>query len=280
MRKERIGFIGGGKMAEALIKGLLSAQISTNDKIEASDIDRDRCQILEKATGIKTFLENDKVVSNSDVLFLAIKPNLMGNILEELKEVITPRHLVVSIAAGIPTCFIESNLNPQCRIIRVMPNTPCLVGETAAGYSLGMHATEDDGMFVSEVFNTVGKGYRVEEPLLDAVTGLSGSGPAFIYIVIEALSDGGVKMGLPRSTATALAAQTVLGAAKMVLESGRHAAELKDFVTSPGGTTIEGVHKLEKNGIRNALIEAVEAATKKSKKLGKSFSKQRKEYNE
>jgi pyrroline-5-carboxylate reductase len=276
MRKEEIGFIGCGKMGEALIKGILNVKFSTHDRIVASDADLDRCQILEKATGIKTLRENKEIVPSVDVLFLAIKPNVMGNILEELKDVITPRHLVVSIAAGIPTSFIESNLNPKCRIIRIMPNTPCLVRETAAGYSLGKHATEDDGMFVHEVLNTVGKGYLVEEHLLDAVTGLSGSGPAFIYMVIEALSDGGVKMGLPRATATTLAAQTVLGAAKMVLESGRHTAELKDFVTSPGGTTIEGVHKLEKNGIRNAFIDAVEAATRKSKRLGKTFSKQSK----
>ncbi|MDR4505323.1 MAG: pyrroline-5-carboxylate reductase [Candidatus Scalindua sp.] len=274
MRKERIGFIGCGKMAEALIKGILHADLSDHDRIMASDIDLDRCRLLEKSTGIKTLRENRKIVTGTDILFLAVKPNVMGNILEELNDVITPRHLVISIAAGIPISFIESNLNTECRIIRIMPNTPCLVGETAAGYSLGTHAIQDDRMFVHEVLNAVGKGYLVEEHLLDAVTGLSGSGPAFIYIVIEALSDGGVKMGLPRATATTLAAQTVLGAAKMVLESGIHAAELKDFVTSPGGTTIEGVHKLEKNSIRNAFMDAVEAATRKSKKLGRNFSKQ------
>lgn len=274
MRKERIGFIGCGKMGEALIKGILSAHLSAYDMIVASDRDLERCRLVEKATGIKTVQENKKIVSGTDVLFLTIKPNVMGNILEELKDVITPRHLVVSIAAGIPISFIESNLNAECRIIRIMPNTPCLVGETAAGYSLGKHAKEDDKMFVHEVLNAVGKGYLVEEQLLDAVTGLSGSGPAFIYMVIEALSDGGVKMGLSRVTATALAAQTVLGAAKMVLESGMHAAELREMVTSPGGTTIEGVHKLEKNSIRNAFMDAVEAATSKSKELGKSFSKQ------
>ncbi len=275
MHKKRIGFIGCGKMGEAFIRGILSAQFSTPERIVASDTDLDRCQILEKATGIKTTQENRKIAASTDVLFLAIKPNIIEKILQELKEVITPRHLVVSIAAGIPISFIESQLNSECRIVRIMPNTPCLVGATAAAYSLGKHATEDDRTFVHEVLNTVGKGYLVEEHLLDAVTGLSGSGPAFIYIVIEALSDGGVKMGLPRATSTTLAAQTVFGAAKMVIESGMHTAELKEFVTSPGGTTIEGVHTLEKNGIRNALIDAVEAATRKSKRLGKGFSKQR-----
>ncbi len=275
MLKERIGFIGGGKMGEALVKGILHANLSTEDRIIVSDVDKKRCQTLEREAGIKTTQENKKVISNSDIVLLAIKPNVMGNILAELKGVITSKHLVVSIAAGIPISFIESFFYKDCRVIRIMPNTPCLVGETAAGYSLGKNATQDDGKLVSEILNAVGKSYLLEEKLLDAVTGLSGSGPAFVYMVIEALSDGGVKMGLPRDVSTTLAAQTVFGAAKMVLESNIHVGELKDFVTSPGGTTIEGLHALEKGGIRNALIEAVEVATKKSKRLGKTFSKHR-----
>ncbi len=272
MLKERIGFIGGGKMGEALVKGVLRAKLSSAGKIIVSDVDKKRCQILEKATGIKTTQENKKVTSGSDIIILAIKPNVMGDILEELKNDITPKHLVVSIAAGIPLSFIESFLNKGCRAIRVMPNTPCLVGETAAGYALGKNATRGDGKLVGEILNAVGKSYLLEEKHLDAVTGLSGSGPAFVYTVIEALSDGGVKMGLPRDISTKLAAQTVLGAAKMVLETGMHIGVLRDFVTSPGGTTIAGLHALEKGGIRNALINAVEAATKKSKRLGKTFS--------
>ncbi len=272
MLKERIGFIGGGKMGEALVKGVLRAKLSSAGKIIVSDVDKKRCQILEKATGIKTTQENKKVTSGSDIIILAIKPNVMGDILEELKNDITPKHLVVSIAAGIPLNFIESVLNEGCRIVRVMPNTPCLVGETAAGYALGKNATRGDGKLVGEILNAVGKSYLLEEKHLDAVTGLSGSGPAFVYTVIEALSDGGVKMGLPRDISTKLAAQTVLGAAKMVLETGMHIGVLRDFVTSPGGTTIAGLHALEKGGIRNALINAVEAATKKSKRLGKTFS--------
>ncbi|MDR4496610.1 MAG: pyrroline-5-carboxylate reductase [Candidatus Scalindua sp.] len=260
-------------MGEALIKGILHAKLSTKDTIMASDIDNNRCQILERETGIKTTQENNKVASCSDILVLATKPNTIGHILEELKNEITVRHLVVSIAAGIPTGFIESILNRNCRVIRVMPNTPCLVGEGAAGFSLGKNATRDDGVFVCDILKTVGKAYLLEEHLLDAITGLSGSGPAYVYMVIEALSDGGVKMGLPRDMSTTLAAQTVLGAAKMVLESNIHLGKLKDFVSSPGGTTIEGIHALEKGGMRSALIDAVEAATKKSKKLGRTFSK-------
>ena len=215
MLKERIGFIGGGKMAEALAKGIINASLSSVDKIIASDVDKKRCQILEKDTGIKTTQENKKVTSESDIIILAVKPNIIGSILKELKNDITPRHLVVSIAAGIPLDFIESALNKGCRVVRVMPNTPCLVGETAAGYALGKATTRDDGKLVGKILNAVGKSYLLEEKHLDAVTGLSGSGPAFVYTVIEALSDGGVKMGLPRDISTKLAAQTVLGAAKL-----------------------------------------------------------------
>ena len=276
MLKEKIGFIGGGKMGEALAKGLIRAKLSTADSIIVSDVDNKRCQVFEEETGIKTTQENREVTANSDVIILAVKPNIMGTILEELKNDITSEHLVVSIAAGIPLNFMESSLNEGCRAIRVMPNTPCLVGETAAGYALGKNATRDDGELVGRILNAVGKSYLLEEKYLDAVTGLSGSGPAFIYMVIEALADGGVKMGLPRDVSTELAAQTAFGAAKMVLESNTHIGELKDSVTSPGGTTIEGLHALEKGGLSNTLINAVEAATKKSKRLGKAFSKQKK----
>lgn len=276
MLKERIGFIGGGKMAEALIKGVLRAKLSSRDKIIASDVDRKRCQILGEEIGIKTTLENRKVTFDADIIVLAIKPNVIDKILEELKTYITSNHLVVSIVAGIPLDFIESFLNEGCHAIRIMPNTPCLVGETAAAYSLGKNATTNDGDLVGQILNSVGKSFLLEEKHLDAVTGLSGSGPAFIYMVIEALTDGGVKMGLPREVSSKLAAQTALGAAKMVLEAGMHIGELKDFVTSPGGTTIEGLHALEKGCVRSALINAVEVATKKSKRLGRSFSKHKK----
>ena len=275
MLKEKIGFIGGGKMGEALINGILRAGLSPSDKIMVSDVDKKRLQILEKEAGIKTTQDNKKITSNSDILILAVKPNMMGSVLDELNSEITSKHLIISIAAGIPLSFIESSLNKGCRAIRVMPNTPCLVGETAAGYALGKKATRNDGKLVGQILDAVGKSFLLEEKYLDAVTGLSGSGPAFIYVVIEALADGGVKMGLPRDVAITLAAQTAFGAAKMVLESGTHIGQLRDSVTSPGGTTIEGLHALEKGGIRNALIDAVETATKKSKSLGKALSKRK-----
>ena len=275
MLKEKIGFIGGGKMGEALINGILRAGLSSSDKIMVSDVDKKRLQILEKEAGIKTTQDNKKITSDSDIIILAVKPNMMGSVLDELNSEITSKHLIISIAAGIPLSFIESSLNKGCRAIRVMPNTPCLVGETAAGYALGKKATRNDGKLVGQLLDAAGKSFLLEEKYLDAVTGLSGSGPAFIYVVIEALADGGVKMGMPRDVATALAAQTAFGAAKMVLESGTHIGQLRDSVTSPGGTTIEGLHALEKGGIRNALIDAVETATKKSKSLGNALSKRK-----
>ena len=275
MLKEKIGFIGGGKMGEALINGILRAGLSSSDKIMVSDVDKKRLQILEKEAGIKTTQDNKKITSDSDIIILAVKPNMMGSVLDELNSEITSKHLIISIAAGIPLSFIESSLNKGCRAIRVMPNTPCLVGETAAGYVLGKKATRNDGKLVGQLLDAVGKSFLLDEKYLDAVTGLSGSGPAFIYVVIEALADGGIKMGLPRDVAITLAAQTAFGAAKMVLESGTHIGQLRDSVTSPGGTTIEGLHALEKGGIRNALIDAVETATKKSKSLGKALSKRK-----
>jgi len=275
MLKEKIGFIGGGKMGEALINGILRAGLSSSDKIMVSDVDKKRLQILEKEAGIKTTQDNKKITSDSDIIILAVKPNMMGSVLDELNSEITSKHLIISIAAGIPLSFIESSLNKGCRAIRVMPNTPCLVGETAAGYALGKKATRNDGKLVGQILDAVGKSFLLEEKYLDAVTGLSGSGPAFIYVVIEALADGGIKMGLPRDVAITLAAQTAFGAAKMVLESGTHIGQLRDSVTSPGGTTIEGLRALEKGGIRNALIDAVETATKKSKSLGKALSKRK-----
>ncbi|MCF6154778.1 MAG: pyrroline-5-carboxylate reductase [Candidatus Brocadia sp.] len=268
MVKEKIGFIGGGKMGEALSKGIINAKLNTPDNIMVSDVIAERCKLLNKEIGIKTTQNNKDVVSFADVIILAIKPQMMNEVLSNLKNDITPRHLVVSIAAGIPIRFIESRLQAGIRIIRVMPNTPCLIGASATAFALGKCATDADGQLVFHLFNAVGRVFQLDEKYLDAVTGLSGSGPAYVYMFIEALSDGGVKMGLPRDVATILAAQTVLGAAKMVLETGQHPAQLKDAVTSPGGTTIEGISKLEDSGLRSAMINAVEAATLKSKKLG------------
>lgn len=266
--KEKIGFIGGGKMGDALCKGIINAGLSNAGNIMVSDVSEERRKLINRDTGIITTQSNQEVVSFADVIILAIKPQIMNEALNQLKDDVTQRHLVVSIAAGIPIRFIESRLRTGARIVRVMPNTPCLVGASASAFAVGTCATGADRETVFTIFNAVGKAFGVDEKYLDAVTGLSGSGPAYVAMFIEALSDGGVKMGLARDVATALAAQTALGTAKMVLETGLHPAQLKDAVTSPGGTTIEGISRLEDGGFRAAVINAVEAASLKAKKLG------------
>ncbi|SIO61962.1 pyrroline-5-carboxylate reductase [Singulisphaera sp. GP187] len=263
----RWGFIGAGKMATALIRGMLRAGIATPETIFASDpIESARAWIAQE-TGITVCATNEQVARQSDVLILAVKPQSMSEVLQTLRATVTPDHLLISIAAGVSLGTLAAGLGADRRLARVMPNTPALVGAGAAGYCLGPGARESDDQVVRSCLESVGLAYRVPETLLDAVTGLSGSGPAFVYVIIEALSDGGVRVGLPRDVATALAAQTVLGAAQMVLETGLHTGTLKDQVTSPGGTTIAGLHALERGSIRAALIDAVEAATKRSAEL-------------
>jgi len=263
----RWGFIGSGRMATALIRGMLRAGTAEPGAVTASDPVEPARSALRAATGVTVTESNAEVARRSDVIVLAVKPQGMARVLEGLRPDVTPDHLVVSIAAGVSLSALAAGLGPDRRLVRVMPNTPALVGEGASGYCLGPHARPDDEGVVRACCEAVGRAHRVPESLLDAVTGLSGSGPAFVYMIIEALSDGGVRVGLPRDVATSLAAQTVLGAAKMVLETGDHPGVLKDQVTSPGGTTIAGVHALERGGLRAALIDAVEAATRRSAEL-------------
>ncbi len=262
----RWGFIGAGKMATALIRGMLRVG-TPRESISASDPHPEARAGLLAETGIGTHESNLAVAGCSDVLVLAVKPQTMAAVLAQLRPAITPEHLIVSVAAGVSIATIADGIGADRRIVRAMPNTPALVGEGAAAYSLGPSARESDEATVRECLEAVGRAFRVPENLLDAVTGLSGSGPAFVYIMIEALSDGGVRAGLPREIATALAAQTVLGSAKMVIETGLHPGALKDQVTSPAGTTIAGIHALERAGIRAALMDAVEAASLRSAEL-------------
>ncbi len=263
----RWGFIGCGKMATALIRGMLRSGVAGTAAIVASDPLESARSSLAADTWIRVHEGNLPVVEQSDVLVLAVKPQTMPQVLAELRPLVEPRHLVVSIAAGISIAALVEGLGPERRIVRVMPNTPALLGEGASAYALGAGVPADDEDVVKELLSSVGRAVRVPETMLDAVTGLSGSGPAFVYLMIEALSDGGVRVGLPRDIATMLAAQTVLGSARMVLETGLHPGVLKDQVTSPGGTTIAGLHALERGGVRGALIDAVEAATRRSAEL-------------
>lgn len=264
----KIGFLGAGKMATALAQGFLKAGLATPAQILASDPSDTARTAFAKATGAKTASANPDVARFARVLVLSVKPDQTAPVLGEIREHLTGGHLLLSIAAGVTLARLESALAKGARVIRLMPNTPALVGTSATAFALGSAATESDGALTQKLFSAVGLAVRVKEPLLDAVTGLSGSGPAYVYLMIEALSDGGVAAGLPRETATRLAAQTVLGAARMVLETGLHPGALKDMVASPGGTTIEGLHILEKGKLRGTVMSAVVAAAEKSRRLG------------
>lgn len=264
----KIGFLGAGKMALALAKGIVNAGLVRADGILASDPIEQARAAFSKESGAKTTANNGEVVKFATVLILAVKPDQVNGLLAEIKGQFSAKHLLISIAAGVPISRFEAALGNQARVVRVMPNTPALVGASASAFAAGHAAQPEDGELARKIFSSVGLAFEVKESLLDAVTGLSGSGPAYAFLLIDALSDGGVAAGLPRDVATRLAAQTLLGSARMVLETGLHPAALKDMVTSPGGTTIEGLHELERGGVRAALISAVRAATEKSKKLG------------
>jgi pyrroline-5-carboxylate reductase len=264
----KIGFLGAGKMATALATGFMRAGLVTAENLIASDPYEGARTAFAEKTGAKVVSNNGEVVSSSNVLVLAVKPDQVADVLEGIKDGIHEQQLIISIAAGITLSSLEEALGEKARIVRVMPNTPALVGASASAYALGKAAQLEDGAMAEKLLTATGLAIRVKESLLDAVTGLSGSGPAYVFMIIEALSDGGVAAGLPRDVALRLAAQTVMGSAKLVLDSGMHPGQLKDMVASPGGTTIEGIHALEEGGLRNALINAVRAASEKAEELG------------
>ena len=266
--KLHIGFLGAGKMASALAKGFVAARIVSPQQIIASDVIEAARTAFAADVGVQPARTNAEAVKFARAIILAVKPDQVAGVLAEIKPLFTGNHLLISIAAGVTLAKLEGALPSGARVIRVMPNTPALVGAGASGYALGANATAEDAALAQRLLGAVGLAFAVKESLLDAVTGLSGSGPAYGFLMIEGLSDGGVAAGLPRDIATRLAAQTLLGAARMVLETGLHPGALKDMVTSPGGTTIEGLHELEKGRVRGALMSAVRAASDKAKQLG------------
>jgi pyrroline-5-carboxylate reductase len=269
-----IAFLGAGNMAEALMKGLLRAHVAAPSEILCSDRRAERGPELTHKYGVRFTTDNLAAAREADIVVLSVKPQAMNKLLQEIKPALDQTKLVISIAAGVPIEAIERQVGHGVRIIRTMPNTPALVGAGATALAPGEHATEADLAQARALFEAVGMAVVVEEPLLDAVTGLSGSGPAYIFLIIEALADGGVKAGLARDQAQELAAQTVLGSAKLLIETGEHPGRLKDQVTSPGGTAIAGLHTLEAGGLRTTLMDAVEAATNRSRELGKKFLEQ------
>jgi pyrroline-5-carboxylate reductase len=268
----RVGFIGGGNMAEALISGLIETETVLPSKLSVSDTDTSRLKHLSETYGIKTFKSNVEIVANSDIVFLAVKPQVLSSVLNEIKNVITPAQIIISIAAGYPISKIEEIIGDDKKIVRAMPNILVKVRKGSIALCQNFRLLEDEIELVKYLFESVGSVFEVDENLMDAITGLSGSGPAFIFMVIEALADGGVKAGISRKLSLKLAAETVSGAAQMVLE-GRHPEVLKDMVTSPAGTTIEGIAALESKGMRSAFIEAVFKAYKRSKEISELIKK-------
>jgi pyrroline-5-carboxylate reductase len=267
MLSQTVGFVGAGQMARALAQGFVRATLLAERQVVAADPASAALDGFRRALpDSQIAADNAEVARRSDIVVLAVKPQRAKAAMAELCGSLGSEKLVLSIITGIRLDALANGLGP-CRLVRVMPNTPCLVGESASAYCLGPNATATDGELVAKLLGSVGLAIQVEEKLLDAVTGLSGSGPAFVYVMIEALADGGVRMGLPRDTALRLAAQTMKGAAEMVLQTGDHPGVLKDRVASPGGTTIAGLHIMETAGVRGALISTVEAAARRAEEL-------------
>jgi pyrroline-5-carboxylate reductase len=267
-----IGFIGAGNMAEAMIRGLLRGNDFAADKVSASGPREERAAELREKYAITATTDN-KVPAASEIVVLSVKPQILSRVLDEVADAIRPDALVISIAAGVPVAAIQARLASGTRVVRAMPNTPALVDAAATAIAGGEHASESDLADAKRIFDAIGLTVILEESAMDAVTGLSGSGPAYVFLILEALSDAGVKVGLSRRTAQLLAAQTVLGSAKLLLETNEHPGRLKDMVTSPGGTAITGLHTLEHGGVRTTLMNAVEAATRRSRELGEALLK-------
>lgn len=266
-----VALIGAGQMAEALIGGFLESGLLTASRLWATDPSAERRDLVGRRYGIRVGADNREAADWAFVVILAVKPQTLSAVVDELAGALAGK-LVISIAAGVPLRQIAERLKSEARLIRVMPNAPALLRAGVSALAAGPTVAEKDAKLARRLLETVGRVVEVGEPLMDAVTGLSGSGPAYAFLMIEALADGGVKMGLPRDVAVTLAAQTLAGAAKMWIETGEHPGGLKDRVASPGGTTIAGLHELEKGGLRSVLMKAVEAATERSKTLGRQCS--------
>ena len=269
-QEKSISFIGAGNMAEAMIRGLLRKQVFAPERITASAPREERRRELEEKFAIRTTADN-REAARADIVVLSVKPQILSRVLDEVAEAIDAEALVISIAAGVPVVAIQARLAAGTRVVRAMPNTPALVDAAATAIARGEHARESDLQDGKRIFDSIGITVVLEESQLDAVTGLSGSGPAYVFLILEALSDAGVKVGLSRRTAQLLAAQTLLGSAKLLLETNEHPGRLKDMVTSPGGTAITGLHTLENGGLRTTLMNAVEAATQRSRELGEAL---------
>ena len=277
LNEKKIAFIGAGNMGDALISGLLGSESSVPYNIICSDVRQSKLDEFKSKYKVRTAGSNLEAVSDADIIIYAVKPQILASVLIETAPKLDMSKLVISIAAGVPLAAMETCVQKDLRLIRVMPNIAAAVKEAATAIAAGEHATQEDVNLTMEIFSSIGKCILLKENyLMDAITGLSGSGPAYIFLIVDALADAGVKVGLSRQDSLFLAAQTVMGAAKLLIETQEHPGQLKDKVTSPGGTAIAGLATLESGGLRTTLINAVEAATNRSKELGvmmmKSFS--------
>ena len=269
VKMKKIGFIGGGNMGGAMIAGIRKAELVSGSDLMVSDKNEKALAGLNEKYNILTTLDNREAASFADILFLAVKPYMFADVIAEIKDVVQQNTVIVSIAAGKTIADIENCFGEQIKLVRAMPNTPAMVGEAMSALCPNKNVTEEEIKLVQKIFNSFGTSEVVQESLIDAVIGISGSSPAYVYMFIEAMADAAVLGGMPRKQAYTFAAQAVLGSAKMVLETGIHPGELKDMVCSPGGTTIEAVAALEKQGMRNAVIEAVKVCMEKSKEMSK-----------
>lgn len=269
MLKEKIGVLGAGKMGPAILRGVIRAGLVEKKQVMAGEPRDEARELLARELEIKVTSDNREVCAFADLIILAVKPQIVPTVLDEVSDKVGKNKIIVSIAAGFPTSRIEARLQPGARVIRVMPNTPCIVGAAASAYAPGEHASQEDLERVGVILGSVGLAVPVEERHLDAVTGLSGSGPAYVFLFMESLVEGGVQAGLSKEVALQLALQTVHGAAKLARESGKPLGQLRDEVTSPGGTTLAGLQALEKGNFRGTVIDAVLRATQRSKELGK-----------
>jgi pyrroline-5-carboxylate reductase len=271
---KKICILGTGNMGQALVSGLVGSGSSKPQDIICTDIREVKLKAIEKQYGVQISTSNLEAVSQADIIIYAVKPQIMATVLNETSEKLDMSKLIISIAAGVPMEAIESCLNKELRLIRVMPNIAAAVKEAATAIAAGRHASKEDVQLAMEIFDSIGKSVFIQENyLMDAITGLSGSGPAYIFLIVEAMADAGVKVGLSRQEALFLSAQTVLGAAKMLIETQEHPGQLRDRVTSPGGTAIAGLATLEEGGLRTTLIHAVEVATHRSRELGEMMIK-------
>ena len=264
-----IGFIGSGNMAKAMIQGMIKSRLIDVENIIASSKTKATIELMNKTYGIKTTLDNKEVAQIADFLVIAVKPHNYEEVLKEIRGDIKDGAIIIAIAAGISMGYMEKLLGREQLIVKAMPNTPAMVGEGMTALSFSRSINDDNIEKISEIFNSFGKTEIIDENLMDSFTAIAGSSPAYVYIMIEAMADGGVQQGIPRQQAYRMAAQAVLGSAKMVLETGLHPGQLKDNVCSPGGTTIDAVAKLEEKGFRTAIIEAIDVCGKKSKEMGK-----------